>query len=210
MRDDEPAPSPRRGRPRDAAVDDRIHRAARAVYAARGWAGFNFDVVAREAGVSKDAIYRRYTSRVDLLLSAMERTFAEQTAVAPGADLREYLVAVATVYFHDFAEGTGRGSLRLFIEAPDNPELTGASHRLRSVAGLHRMRSVIRDAMAAGRLPATTSPTQVIEAILGAIVMHVLVTPSVLRERMLAESSDYVDGVVDLVLRGCGYRFPGE
>ena len=67
------------------------------------------------------------------------------------------------------------------------------------------MRSVVRRAMAAGQLPAAVSPTQVLEAILGAIAMHVLATPPSLRERMLAESADYVRDVVDMVLRGCGH-----
>jgi AcrR family transcriptional regulator len=186
-------------------VDERVLRVARAVYAARGWAGFNFDVVAREAGVSKDAVYRRYASRVDLLLSATGRTFEEQTRVAPDADLRDYLVAVATEYFRDFAEGSGRGSLRLFIEAPDNPELDQASERERSAPGVAHLRSVVRRAMAAGQLPAASAPTQVIEAILGAVALHVLATPPSLRERMLTGSAAYIGDLVDMVLRGCGY-----
>lgn len=203
-------PALRRGRPRDPGVDERILRVARDVYAARGWVGFNFDVVAREAGVSKDALYRRHPNRVDLLLSAMARTFDEQTRMAPDADVRDYLIGVAAEYFGDFAEGTGRGSLRLFIEAPDNPELAEASQREQSAVGLTQLRSVVRGAMVTGRLPEAVSPTHVIEAILGAIAIHVLVTPPSLRDRMLAESAAYVEDLVDMVLRGCGYRFPGD
>ena len=74
---------PRRGRRRDADVDRRILDVARAVYAERGWAGFNFDVVAHQARVSKDAIYRRYTSRIDLLLSTMAHPVGDEFPTAP-------------------------------------------------------------------------------------------------------------------------------
>ena len=62
---------PLRGRPRDADVDRKIIEAARRIYAERGWAGFNFGAVCKAAGVSKDAMYRRYSSREELLEVAL-------------------------------------------------------------------------------------------------------------------------------------------
>jgi AcrR family transcriptional regulator len=202
------APAPkRRGRRRDADVDRRILDVARAVYAERGWAGFNFDVVAHQARVSKDAVYRRYASKIDLLLSTMTRDAAEHDPVVPQDDIRAYLIAAANRYLEDFVSGNGINSLRVFVEAQQNPELLEAFHRERAAPVIVQTRATIRAAIEAGLLPYATSPTAVLDAILGGVVIHVLATPPDLREKMLAGAHSYLAGLVDLVLRGCGYDF---
>jgi AcrR family transcriptional regulator len=197
----------RRGRRRDADVDRRILDVARAVYAERGWAGFNFDVVAHQARVSKDAIYRRYASKIDLLLSTMARAADEHVPVVPQDDIRAYLISAANRYLEDYVSGNGLNSLRIFVEAPQNPELLEAFHRERAAPVVVQTRAAIRGAMEAGLLPDATSPTAVLDAILGGVVMHMLATPPDLRAKMLASSRDYLVGLVDLVLRGCGFDF---
>jgi AcrR family transcriptional regulator len=208
---DEPAgvaaPRPR-GRRRDADVDRRILEVARAVYAERGWAGFNFDVVAHQAHVSKDAIYRRYASKVDLLMATMAPDLADaHVPVVAEGGIRASLIAVATRYFEGFAAGSGLNSLRIYVEAPLNPELLDAYHRERSAPVIIQTRAAIRAAVEAGELSRDTSPTAVLDAILGGVVMHVLATPPDLKEKMLAGAPAYLVELVDLVLRGCGYNF---
>jgi AcrR family transcriptional regulator len=205
--DGKPAPR-RRGRHRDADVDRRILDVARAVYAERGWAGFNFDVVAHQARVSKDAIYLRYASRLDLLLSTTARTSQEHVPVVAEGGIRAFLIAVANRYFEDYVSVSGLNSLRIYVEAAQNPELHEAYHRELSAPVVTQTRAAIRAAMEAGVLPRATSPTSVLDAILGGVVMHVLATPPDLKEKMLADSPGYLVDLVDLVLRGCGYEFP--
>jgi AcrR family transcriptional regulator len=201
-----PAPR-RRGRQRDADLDRRILDVARAVYAERGWAGFNFDVVAHQARVSKDAIYRRYASKTDLLLSTMARAAEEHVPVVPQDDIRAYLIAAANRYLEDYVSGNGINSLRIFVEASQNPELLEAFHRERAAPVVIQTRAAIRAAMESGLLPNAASPTAVLDAILGGVVMHVLATPPDLREKMLAGAHGYLVELVDLVLRGSGYDF---
>jgi AcrR family transcriptional regulator len=203
---DELAPK-RRGRRRDADVDRRILDVARMVYAERGWAGFNFDVIAQRARVSKDAMYRRYASKVDLLLSTMTRSLENPVPAMPPQQIRAYLIASAYQQFDDYLHGNGINSLRIFVEALQNPELSEAYHRERSKPVVVQTRAAIRLAMEAGLLPNATSPTAVLDAILGGVLMHVIATPPELRERMLAGARTHVAEIVDLVLRGCGYEF---
>lgn len=59
------------GRPRDPKVDTAIAEAAIAVIRDRGWA-FTMEEVAREAGVSKASIYRRYPTKIALAFAAWE------------------------------------------------------------------------------------------------------------------------------------------
>jgi AcrR family transcriptional regulator len=188
-------------------VDRRILDIARAVYAERGWAGFNFDVVAHQARVSKDAIYRRYTSKTELLLATMAHAVEDHVPFEPHSDIRQYLIVAARRYFDAYVSGNGVNSLRIFVEAPQNPELLEAFHTERAAPVIVQTRAAIRAAMDAGQLPAATSPTAVLDAILGGVVMHLLATPPELRDKMLAGAHGYLAGLVDLVLRGCGYDF---
>jgi AcrR family transcriptional regulator len=201
----------RRGRPRDAAIGDRILAAAKAVYAERGWSGFNFDAVARRAKVSKDAIYRRYGSQIELLMaswSESEETHRYELALSADADIRDYLLAVAKDHFVMYTGATRFEYLRVYIEAKHNPELLEAFHRDRSSQTVSRVRGAVREAMHAGTLPLAVSPTAVIDAVIGGVAMHVMVTPPDLHEKMVAGGDAYLAELVDLVLRGCGYVGP--
>ncbi len=63
--------SPRRGRPRDASRDRAILDAARTVLAARGFTGASMDAIAQTAGVGKDTLYRRWSSKEQLVLQLL-------------------------------------------------------------------------------------------------------------------------------------------
>src|SRR5690606_37664366 len=67
------------GRPRSVECDRAIVEAALVEYAARGLDGMSVDAVAARAGVSKATIYRRYPSKVELVVAAAF-TMAEETA----------------------------------------------------------------------------------------------------------------------------------
>jgi AcrR family transcriptional regulator len=60
-----------RGRPRSPEVDETILRAARELFLERGIDGMSMERVAKRAGVSKVTVYRRWSSKEDLLLQAM-------------------------------------------------------------------------------------------------------------------------------------------
>jgi AcrR family transcriptional regulator len=59
-----------KGRPRSPECDRAILDAALVEYARYGFDGLNVDAVAARAGVSKATIYRRYPSKVDLVMAA--------------------------------------------------------------------------------------------------------------------------------------------
>ena len=71
-----------RGRPRSAECDRAILAAALGEYAERGLEGMSVDAVAARAGVSKATIYRRYPSKVELVVAAAF-TLASEVAIKP-------------------------------------------------------------------------------------------------------------------------------
>ena len=81
-----------RGRPRDEQASTAILSATRELLARDGFAAMSMDAVAATAGVGKPAIYRRYRTKVELVITAidsalppMERAGGDDTK----AELRE-------------------------------------------------------------------------------------------------------------------------
>jgi len=68
------------GRPRDQLVDEAVLRAALELFSEHGIEGASIGQIANRAGVARTTIYRRWSSREDLLVDAIERTrnFPEQ------------------------------------------------------------------------------------------------------------------------------------
>ncbi|MFC8097761.1 TetR/AcrR family transcriptional regulator [Streptomyces sp. NPDC057363] len=200
----------RRGRPRDTDIDERILAAAKAVYAERGRSGFNFETVARRAQVSKDAIYRRYGSQVDLLTASWpenEEAHRHELALPADVGIRDYLIAVAKDHFVTYTRETRLEYLRVYIEAKHNPELLDALHLGLFPRTVSRARGVVRSAMSRGSLPLAPSANAVIDAIIGGVAMHVMTASSTPHTELAADGDARLSDLVDMVLRGCGYGF---
>jgi AcrR family transcriptional regulator len=89
------APAPRRGRPRDPAVDDAVLTAALDLLLTEGYGKVSIEGVAARSGVGKQAIYRRWSGKGDLILDAFaaraERTAAPSDTGSLEGDLRGFL-----------------------------------------------------------------------------------------------------------------------
>lgn len=73
------------GRPRDTDIDDRIVEATRALLDEHGVEGVTLAAVAREAGVSRPALYRRYPDADSLLVGVLAKDLARLVNTAPPA-----------------------------------------------------------------------------------------------------------------------------
>lgn len=81
------------GRPRDASLDGKVIEATLDVINEDGLAGLGIDGIAVRAGVSKATIYRRWSSKDELVVDAIA-SLAEVVAVADSSDVRNDLVTV--------------------------------------------------------------------------------------------------------------------
>jgi AcrR family transcriptional regulator len=75
------------GRPRDRQIDVAVLDAATAVLRRVGYGGLTLEGVAREAGTTKPAIYRRWPSRQRLVLAALGRRVGAARAPDTGCTL---------------------------------------------------------------------------------------------------------------------------
>ena len=88
------------GRPRDPRIDDAVLRATAELIGKSGYAELSVDTIARRAGTSKPAIYRRWPSKAHLVHEAVfpigEGTALPDTGSLAG-DVREMLRRTVTV-----------------------------------------------------------------------------------------------------------------
>lgn len=82
-----PVKEARPGRPRDRNIDEAVLKATLAALDESGYGGLTLEAVAREAGTTKPAIYRRWPSRQQLVLSALGQRLGEAKAPDTGCTL---------------------------------------------------------------------------------------------------------------------------
>ena len=80
------------GRPRDAALDERILAAARRLLAERGYRGLSIEAVARSAGTTRPTVYLRFSGKQDLATRAVAGLSVEEPLPVT-EDVRADLVA---------------------------------------------------------------------------------------------------------------------
>lgn len=80
------------GRPRDAAVGERVLDAALELLHDEGFSGLTIEGIADRAGVSKATIYRRWESKETLLVDAVARV-VEAVVIEDTGDIRHDLIA---------------------------------------------------------------------------------------------------------------------
>lgn len=119
----EPAAERGPGRPREPETDQRILEAALRLMAQGGFVRMAIDQVAAEAGVTKPTIYRRYPSKIQLALAAIQ-SFCDEDPPVYSGDTRADLVAQMRQLQRALDRPHGMAMLgTMLAEEPANPEL---------------------------------------------------------------------------------------
>jgi AcrR family transcriptional regulator len=179
-------------------MEARVHEAALAVYRDRGWSGFSFDVVAKTAGVGKNALYLRWASREDLLVAALEQLIVEVPELDRGS-VREDLHFLVASMAATFTGPAGLAPLRVLLEAHSAPELF---NRFAEVASSRVIaaRTAIARGVARGELPADTDVVVLADLLGGAVINQALIAPFDAAGSALSDPGAFADRVLDAVL----------
>jgi AcrR family transcriptional regulator len=140
------------GRPRSAECDRAILDAALVEYAARGLEGMSVDAVAARAGVSKATIYRRYPSKVELVMAAALMLCEETAPKLDASTLEENLRDLLQNLARTLADPVyGAAKRTLLFDAVANDDLARMHATL--VAGRReRLQQMLRSAIEHGEL----------------------------------------------------------
>jgi AcrR family transcriptional regulator len=162
------------GRPRSEKTRRAILKAAFQLLKRDGFDGVSAQQIAVEAGVSTATLYRWWDCKQAILLDAYLEKTREIVPYgkrgSPLARLRKYTLRIA-----DFLNSeNGRVFLRLLMAIQDNPALHRAFYEKVFVPRRSEGCGVVREAIAAGELPATVDPDFIINLLTGPQIVRAL------------------------------------
>ncbi|WP_246195509.1 TetR/AcrR family transcriptional regulator [Halopolyspora algeriensis] len=165
------SPAPGRGRPRDASRDAALRNAALEVMAEVGYRALTMDAVAARARAGKATIYRRWESKLELVIDTctqlVRRNIPEPDHGAIDADLREFLSA-----FAGFLTGPiGKAAQALVGELPHEPELAEAFRESFLLPQRNMLRRIIERSLQRGEIR-TDAPIDTVVELAGAALIH--------------------------------------
>ena len=181
---------------RSARVVNDVLEATVDVLARTGFAALSFDAVAELAGVSRTTIYRRWSSKDELVRAALLRLAEAQPVAHDTGSLRGDLVEFIRLRLIENRRERERamGLLRANMAELADPGLLALSRLVQE--RWHRpIMSAVERAIARGELPPVTDPVLVIEPIFGTLQFHLFI---------FAQEPDlaFAEQLVDLVLAG--------
>ncbi|MEU5215691.1 TetR/AcrR family transcriptional regulator [Streptomyces sp. NPDC020807] len=188
-------PTPRRAPAGAAVLREDVTEAIRtAVFdelAAVGFARMSIEGIARRAGVGKTAVYRRWKSKLSLVLDLVG-AFAAQGLPVPATgslhgDVRALLEMASYALRHPVASQVIPD---LLVEAARQPEIADAIRErlLDSQQGV--MAQIVREAVARGELPAGADPAKALDLVVGPLYW-----------RLVVVRTELPDGYVDELAR---------
>lgn len=186
------------GRKRDPRVDDAVKETALRLYGEQGWLGFSLNAIAREARVGKPAVYRRWSTREDLLADALTQMSFPRPRLL--GSLEEELHDLAHQLADWWLEGSGRITLLLTLETTTFPELRVVYDTVVRRPSLAAGVALVEQAIERGELPADTERFMIAELLSGAILTHFVFTWD-RDEDAPAGLHAYVDALADRILR---------
>jgi AcrR family transcriptional regulator len=191
------APERPRGRPRSAIADKAIRDAAVDLFAERGFEGFSVEDVADRAGVSKATVYRRYPSKVDLVVEAGSCLATDEITFPDTGNLGDDVRGLARSLVNAF-KNTRPGKMMpvMTFERRRYPELD-AGYRRFLADRKARTREVLRRGIDRGELPPDTDVAVMSSMLVGPIFHRLMITQEPMNEA-------FVDALVDALLRGFG------
>ena len=161
------------GRPRDPRIDDAVLRATVELLGKSGYADLSVDAIAKRAGTSKPAIYRRWPSKAHLVHEAVfpisEATELPDTGSLAG-DVREMVRRTAGVLTTPAARAALPG---LVAEMATDPTLHAKLLERFGHVLSQGLTDRLDDAIARGEVRPDVTAADVVEAIAGITLMAI-------------------------------------
>ncbi|MFC4116959.1 TetR/AcrR family transcriptional regulator [Nonomuraea zeae] len=168
-----------RGRPRDPQTDTAILEAALELFVERGVEGISIEQVAKRAGVGKPTVYRRWSTKEDLIAQAIEQWVAAE--VTPSAadvyalPLRDIVEGVLPAAAETAASPAFRALVaRIMGSAVSHPSLMAVYWRHYIVPRRQLAAAMLQRAQADGTLAPDTDLDVLIDMMAGAVTYRVL------------------------------------
>lgn len=184
------ADSPRPvGRPRDPQVDRAVMEATFAMLAEAGYDGLTIEAVAHTAGVSKNAIYRRWPDKVAMVLDAIRTMAPHDGLEVDTGDVRADMATMLRGMVAKFREVDGRLAFSLASDLQRHPELGDAVRSGLIEPRRRELQDRVQRAIDDGQLPADAD-VELLTDVGPALLFHRFMFDGVVPD------DDYVDRVI--------------
>jgi AcrR family transcriptional regulator len=180
------------GRPRDASIDAKVLDATRQLLEEQGFEATTVQAIAERSGVHTSAIYRRWSSRTDIIERAVFPGFTAVTVRATG-DLHRDLRRFVRAYLAAMGTPAARAAMPALLASYQSTGRTGAPETWLAVSVRPQFIDIL-EAAPAGSVDPDVDPGDVFDTLLGAIVARTLI-PTVVQRNRPAER------LVELLLR---------
>ena len=163
------------GRPRDAALDAAIAAATESVLLADGYAAVSIDRVAKVAGTTRAAVYRRVKSRGELVIGLLIHRFGISPAPDTG-DLRqdvEHVQALQRVFFADAIVRAGLAGL--LSDTYADPTLGTVLYDRFLAPRRHSVAAMLARAADRGQIAPVDDPGRISDILTGPLLFRTLV-----------------------------------
>ncbi|HCO02102.1 MAG TPA: TetR family transcriptional regulator [Actinobacteria bacterium] len=183
------------GRPRNADCDTAILAATAELLGECGYGRLSIEGVAARAGVGKSTIYRRWPSKVPLVIDAV--ACLHETAVpAEDEDTRQALVMSLSRFIHLLSESpAGPVLFGLIAELPRNPDLARAVREELLSKRRSRVFAILQRGIERGELREDTDLELTADLLAGPVFVRLMITGG-------PTPPDLAERVVDQVLAG--------
>jgi AcrR family transcriptional regulator len=179
--DPQATPSPRRrGRPRDPETDTAILRAAFELFLERGVDGASIEQIAKRSGVGKLTVYRRWSSKEDLLSRAIEQAIEDEGPWPSNAEIarmspREVIERTLPSAAETAAQPRYRALIaRILGASVSHPSLMATYWNYYIVPRRQATASMLEQAKREGTIPADADTDVLIDMMAGAVLYRVL------------------------------------
>jgi len=163
-----------RGRPRDTEVEGKVLNAAVAELRQRGYEGLSMDRVAERAGVAKTTIYRRWSSKAELVVALITH-LRDDVPFEPGDDPRRDLTGLVTAIAARLTSTPTTLIADLAAAAARDPRISESVRTL--WAARHRaVTEVVAKAQKDGLVLTHVAPAVLVDQLVGPLYYRLLVT----------------------------------
>lgn len=186
-----------RGRPRDPGTDDRITAAAAHLLLQRGFDRTTVDDVAARAGVGKATVYRRWPSKEDLAVAAMETLYSTEMPETDSGSIVKDLTASYRSVLTFVNTPDGAAFLRTSIAESVRDDRIAALHRSSTERRESHSRVTFERAIARGEVRADVDIDAAVQWLGGLLAVRAIT------HRPMPRVED-AESLVEFTLRGAG------
>ncbi len=184
------------GRPRDPQVDRAILTATLELLGEDGFDGLSIEAVAARAGVGKTTVYRRWPSKIPLVVDALTAMKAPTVSAVPDDTPTRDALVRAMSGFTKPHEGSAARVLAGLVDAMSRNEELAEAVRTVLVAERERgLVAVIERGKARGEIRSEVDARVMVDLLGGPVVLRRLITGQPVNQRL-------AHTIVDLVLDG--------